>query len=199
MEEKPFSQELSSWLKAKGSRTFGELEDVFGEKSFAVAFLILMAPSALPIPTGGVTNILEIVSMLLALELIAGRREIWMPKSWRKRNLGKILQTKALPKLVKFIAWFEKRSQKRLTGIMGSRWFRRILGALIFFFTLAAFLSVPFSGLDTLPSLGIVIISLSIILEDALIMLAGLFIGFVGVALSLSLGVTAWHVLPFMN
>ena len=68
-------------------KTLGSLIDVFEEKGFAVIF-VLMAPSALPLPTGGVTNVLELVTMLLALELIVGRRCVWLPQRWNRLEVG---------------------------------------------------------------------------------------------------------------
>jgi hypothetical protein len=49
------SDELDGWLRSDGDKTLGSLIDLFEERSFAVLFLFLLAPSALPLPTGGVT------------------------------------------------------------------------------------------------------------------------------------------------
>jgi hypothetical protein len=38
-----------------------------------------MALPALPLPTGGATHVLEAVTMLVALQLVVGRRCIWLP------------------------------------------------------------------------------------------------------------------------
>jgi len=59
--------------------------------------------------------------------------------------------------------------------------------------TAAAFAAPPFTGLDTLPALSVVLISLAVLLEDALIALAGLILGAVGVALEVVLGAAAVH------
>jgi hypothetical protein len=59
--------------------------------------------------------------------------------------------------------------------------------------TLTAFLAPPFTGLDTLPSLGIVLISLGVLFEDALLALIGLIIGAAGVLLVIVLGRAALH------
>ena len=65
-----FSKELEKWLKSPGKKTLSNLEKIFGEKSFAIAFLILMSPAALPLPTGGITHVFEIIVMLLALSAL---------------------------------------------------------------------------------------------------------------------------------
>ena len=56
---------------------------------------------------------------------------------------------------------------------------------------MAAFVAPPFSGLDTLPSLGVVILSLGVLLEDFLVAVVGLVAGAAGVALEVALGSAA--------
>ncbi|MEA2335963.1 MAG: hypothetical protein QOG40_2453, partial [Solirubrobacteraceae bacterium] len=81
------SDQLERWLKGDGEKTLGGLIDVFGEGSFAIIFVLLMAVPALPLPTGGVTHVFEVITMLLALELIIGRRTVWLPDRWRRLDL----------------------------------------------------------------------------------------------------------------
>ena len=75
------SDQLEGWLRSEHAKTIGSLIDVFEEKSFAVLFVLLLALPALPLPTGGVTHVFEVIAMLLALELIVGRRRVWLPGS----------------------------------------------------------------------------------------------------------------------
>ena len=67
------SDELERWLTGDGEKTLGSLIQLFEEKSFAILFVVLLGVPALPLPTGGATHVFEIIAMLLALELIAGR------------------------------------------------------------------------------------------------------------------------------
>ena len=80
--EEPFSAQLEEWLGRDEKSTIGGLVDRFGSRSFAILFIVLMAFPAIPAPTGGVSHVLEVVTMLLALELIVGRTEVWIPKRW---------------------------------------------------------------------------------------------------------------------
>ena len=52
----------------------------------------------------------------------------------------------------------------------------------------AAFLAPPFTGLDTLPALGVVLLSLAVLLEDIAIVLVALVVGIAGVVLEILLG-----------
>ena len=57
----------------------------------------------------------------------------------------------------------------------------------------SAFFAPPFSGLDTLPALGVVIISLGVLLEDFLIVAVGLAIGLGGILVEVLLGKAAFN------
>jgi len=78
------SEQLQGWLSSDADKTLGSLIDVFGEKGFAICFVLLLGVPALPLPTGGVTHVFEIIAVLLAVQLIAGRKQIWLPKRWIK-------------------------------------------------------------------------------------------------------------------
>jgi hypothetical protein len=184
----PFSQELERWLRGKQPKTLASLERVFDERSFAIIFLLLMILPATPLPTGGLTHVFEIIVALLCLELVAGFRAPWLPKKWKHMKLSKTFTGKVIPTIMKWVRWFERRSSPRGGWVFRLPLFRRLTGLIILVLTVAAFLSPPFSFLDTLPSLGVVIISLSIILEDIWFWVTGTIIGTLGIGLTLALG-----------
>lgn len=185
---KKFSTELQQWLKSDKRKTLKDLELVFAEKSFAIAIFLLMALPALPIPTGGISHLFEILAIIIAFGMVLGLKAIWIPSRWDNIEIGGSFQQKALLPLIKLIKFFERFSRPRLSYVVNNREFIRLLGLIIIVFSLAAFFSPPFSGLDTLPALGVVIICLSIILEDIVVTLSGLIIGITGIILSLTIG-----------
>jgi hypothetical protein len=93
------------------------------------------------------------------------------------------------------VCWFEKRSKPRLAGLLENRLTLSALGVAIFGCALASFFAPPFSGLDTVPSLGAVVMSLGLILKDALMVGVGLLLGLVGAGLVIALGSAAAHLL----
>lgn len=186
-----FSDQMENWLKSKQPKTIAGLITVSAEKSFALIFLVLMAIPALPIPTGGITHVFEIIVALLCLELIIGRRTIWLPQKWLHRPLGKNITTRGLPYLIRKIRWLEKYSRPRFRGLLGHRHYLRMVGLTVLALTIGAFFAPPFSGLDTLPALGVVGISLGLILEDVIVYIAGMVIGIFGIGVELFLGAAA--------
>ena len=97
--ERDFSDELEDWLHADGPKTVGALGAAFGERGFAVTILLLMFLPALPLPTGGITHVFELITILLALQMVIGRREVLLPKRWQRRELGALTTGKALPRM----------------------------------------------------------------------------------------------------
>ena len=191
-EEERVSDRLERWTKAEGDKTVGGLIDVFEEKSFAVLFLILLGVPALPLPTGGATHVFEVIAVLLALQLIVGRDEIWLPERWRAKELAGERQQKFIAGLLRFMRRLERYSRPRLRFLFDRRLTNMICGLVIAGLSVAAFFAPPFTGLDTLPALGAVIISVGVLLEDALMVLVGLIVGAAGVLLEIFVGAKAF-------
>src|SRR4051812_24500559 len=185
------SDRLERWLSAQGTKTIGNLIDVFEEKSFAVLFVLLLAVPALPLPTGGVTHVFEVIAALLALELIVGRRKVWLPDRWRQREISPEMRRCFSEKLLPRIRWIEGHSHARLGFLLSHRVSGVVFGAVTLGLIVTAFLAPPFTGLDTLPALGVVLISLGVLLEDPLLGIAGLVVGATGVFLVIFLGKAA--------
>jgi hypothetical protein len=191
--EEKLSDELEGWLRAEEPKTLGSLIELFGERSFAVIFILLMAVPALPLPTGGVTHVFELIVMLAALQLLAGRRHVWLPERWKRRDISSTAQSRFTARLLRTIRWLEGHSRMRLEFLVANRISRMIYGLVVLGLTLTAFLAPPFSGLDTLPALGVVVLSVAVLVGDSLLALAGLVIGAVGVILVIVLGQAAYR------
>jgi hypothetical protein len=187
-EPQKLSDQLEGWLGSDQPKTLGSLIELFGEKSFAVLFVLLLALSALPLPTGGITHVFELIAMLLALQLIVGRRQVWLPERWRQRQLGPATEKRFRETFLMRLRWLESHSRPRLGFLLSHRPSVIAFGAVVLVLTVFAFVAPPFTGLDTLPSLGVVLISLGVLFDDALLALIGLVVGAVGAVLVLLLG-----------
>ncbi len=191
--EQVFSNQLEQWLKSKQRKTLATLIDAFEDRSFAIIFVLLMLLPALPIPTGGITHVLEVVVVLVALEMVIGRKTIWLPNRLRNIELGESIQGKIVPSLLKRVRWFEQRSRPSGVRIFNMPGTDRLIGLFVILFTVAAFVAPPFTGLDTLPAMGVVAIGLSIILKDIRLLFVGVVVGVVGSALVVALGAAAFE------
>ena len=186
------SDQIERWLATDGEKTLGGLIDVFQEKSFALIFILLLGVPALPLPTGGATHVFEIIAILVALQLVVGRDKIWLPKRWCKLELGTGGgRTRFVMGLTKAIRWVERFSRPRLRFLFDHRASNTVFGLLAIAGSLAAFLAPPFTGLDTLPALGVVLLSLGVLLEDFAVVVLTVIVGAASVLLEVVLGKAA--------
>ncbi len=186
-----FSDELEAWLESDSTKTLDELQDVFGDRGFAVTIFLLMAPTALPLPTGGLTYVLEVTTILLCLEMAAGLRTVWLPERMRRRELGEVTTGRAIPAIARIIRWCERWSRPRGAHLVDGPFALRVIGLVLAALTVAAMLAPPFSGLDTLPALGVVLVALAILLRDVVVAALGLVVGVAGVLVTVALGTAA--------
>jgi hypothetical protein len=185
------SDELEAWLQGAGDKTLGGLINLFAERSFAILFVLLLALPALPLPTGGATHVFELIAMLLALQLIVGRKQIWLPQRWCKIELGGGRRERLLTSLMRQIRRVERFSRPRFLFLFDHRLSNIFFGLLVIGGCVGAFVAPPFTGLDTLPALGVVLLSLGVLMKDIAVVVAGLVVGTAGVVLEIVLGTAA--------
>jgi hypothetical protein len=183
--------ELEAWLNQDGEKTLGSLVEAFGDKSFAILFVLLFGLPALPLPTGGATHLFLVIAALLAAQLMAGRNEVWLPQRWRGLSLAGEKQQRFLVSLTRFVRRLERISRPRLAFLFRYRLADVLFGLLVIGGSIAAFVAPPFTGLDTLPALGVVFLALAMLFEDALVAAAGLVVLVLGVVLEVALGAAA--------
>jgi hypothetical protein len=191
--QEKISDALQGWLEGDSDKTLGSLVEVFGEKSFAVLFVLLLGVPALPLPTGGATHVFEIIAALLALQLIVGRDQIWLPQKWCRLELAGPKQQRFITGLMKLIRRLERFSRPRLRFLFQTRVSNSVYGLLALGGTAGAFFAPPFTGLDTLPALGVVLLSLGVLLEDVIVVAIGLVVGVAGVLLEIIVGSAVVH------
>jgi hypothetical protein len=193
LEPEAASEQLARWLAGDGEKTLGSLIELFGQKSFAILFVLLLGIPALPLPTGGATHVFEVIAVLLAAQLVCNRDEIWLPRRWRELRLAGKKQQRFISTLLKLIRRLERISRPRLRFLFNHRLTNIVFGLLVIGGSVGAFVAPPFSGLDTLPAIGVVLLSLGVLLEDILVVVAALLCGTAGVVLEIVLGSAAIH------
>jgi hypothetical protein len=195
MREEKFSDELEAWLRSDEPKTLGSLSGAFAARSFAATILLLMFVPALPLPTGGVTHVFEGITVILAAEMVLGRRTIWLPERWQGRELGAATTGRAIPFVIRWVRRVERFSRPRGAWLFGQRWMLRVLGLCFIALAVAAAVAPPFSGLDTLPAMGAIAVALALIFEDILLLALGVILGTAGVVLIVTVGAALVHVL----
>ena len=102
--------------------TLGSLIHQLGSKGFGVLLAILALPSALPIPAPGYSTPFGIAISLVALQIFAGRKTVWLPKQLHSIQFGRKLTNKMLTVATNFLNKIEKliRPRYRFLKIYGS-------------------------------------------------------------------------------
>ena len=86
------------------------------------------------------------------------------------------------------IRWVERHSHARLGFLLSYRFAGIVYGVVTLVLVLTAFLAPPFTGLDTIPSLGVLLISLGVLLADPVLGAIGVVVGAAGVLIVFLLG-----------
>ena len=92
---------------------------------------------------------------------------------------------------MKMIRRLERFSRPRGRFLFDHRLSNIFFGLLVIAGCAGAFFAPPFTGLDTLPALGVVLLSLGVLLEDIAIVVLGVVIGAAGIALEIVVGSAA--------
>lgn len=177
--------------------TLNEVLELAGERTFGFLFVLLSIPSALPIPAPGYSTPFGVVMFLLAVQLMVGRDQPWMPKKFRKKGFDRAQVQDLLKKGMPWLKRVETVARPRLTPICTSRPGQALVGGLIALASLSMML--PFPLTNTLPAMGIFVAGLGLSDDDGLLSLAGITICAMGVALTSTLMYLIFFVFGLQN
>ena len=180
--ENKLSDKLERWSKTDSTPTLIEFNKEFSEERMALLILILIAPSALPVPTGGITHIFQVLVLIVAMQILMARKYLWIPKKMYGIKLDGKFKTLVMPKLIKFIEPSHRATKFKPQNI-GK--LDAASALMIIAFTLGAFFAPPFSMLDTLPSMAVIFIALSLISKAKRPFIIGTLIGVLGLVLEI--------------
>ncbi len=161
-----------------------DLLEAFHERGFGFFLFIFALPAALPLPAIGVGTILGIPLVFLTAQQAIGRHTIWFPEKFRKKSMKRenllALIDRALPWTIRI----EKFIKPRLNFVtQGS--FSRMIGVCGFIMALSVCVPLPLT--NTVPSFGIALMSVGILMRDGIAVLAGALIGIIWVILLYSI------------
>ena len=172
---KPVGQSLVASLKPllrirKARMTVGELMDRLEDSDGPGPVLFaLTLPVLLPMPPG-VSMVLALPLLIVAPQIVLGRRELWMPKALSNRTVTRQELVKLLKRVLPVLVRMERFVRPRLlflTGRTGSR----VVGVACTLIALVLVLPIPFANL--VPSVALGVFALGLTRRDGLLILAG--------------------------
>ena len=154
------------------------LLEAFHERGFGFFLFLFSLPAALPLPAVGVGTILGIPLVFLTAQQAIGRHTIWFPQKFRNKSLKRERVTSMIDAALPWTMRIEKFIKPRFEFVTHGL-FSRLIG--VFGFIMALSVCVPLPLTNTVPSFGIALMSIGVIMRDGLAVLIGAIIGMVWV------------------
>jgi hypothetical protein len=157
------------------SITMDALLDGLHERGFGVVLLVFALPLSIPIPKPpGISTLFGIPLFILTIQQALGRRVFWMPQFIRRRTVQKENLDKLLDHTIPAVQKIEVLIRPRLEWVTHGRFSRLIgiLGAIM-----AAFISIPLPGSNTIPGIGIALMAMGVMMRDGLAVIIGALVG----------------------
>lgn len=155
------------------------------ERLFGFLFVLLSLPSALPVPAPGYSVPFGFAIFLLAVQLMAGAREPWLPQRLANYSLKLATIQGMVKAALPWLRRIEAISRPRLSQICTSLAGRVTLGGAIALMAISMMIPIP--GTNTLPAMGIFVTGFGLLEDDGAISLGGLVLCLMGGILSTSI------------
>ncbi|KAK0360986.1 hypothetical protein LTR94_025130 [Friedmanniomyces endolithicus] len=140
--------------------TLDEIRDRLDERSYGLLILILAIPCLVP-GLYGVPQVVGLIIILLAVQLLAGRQEPWLPR-WMLKLRAKPGWLAAMADFSeKRLAWLDRLSKPRLTALVDGPGER--LCALVMILA-ASTIVLPLT--NTIPSIALALTAVGLIQRD---------------------------------
>ncbi len=168
----------------------GDLVEAMETVGFGLAMMIFAFGVIIPMPPP-VPGIISIPLVIFSLQMILGFDSPKLPKKFSKMSVKRSIIATLVKKSAPYI--------RKVEGLLRPRWFfmtgkiaERIIG--VFTLLFSGFVLMPLPLSNFIPGLGVLIISFGLLGKDGVVIIAGIFVGLVGLSISIAavlLGVEA--------
>ena len=172
----PLGETLQELLNVNDERglSINEITCAVGEKGFGLLLIVLSLPSALPMPAPGYSTPFGVVMAMIALQMIRGRRVIWLPQGLGTIRIKPKLAKTMLATASKFLSKIERFIRPR------QKWIRRRTGQVGLAFVvlnMACLMMLPIPLTNTFPAMVIFMIGVGLSEEDGLLAIGAFTVG----------------------
>ena len=167
---------LQELLKADDEHgiSISEVTRAVGEKGFGLLLIVLSLPSALPVPAPGYSTPFGLMMALIALQMIRGRRTVWLPQKIGTIRIKPKLADKMIGSASRFLSKIERYIRPRQKWIRG-RTGQASLALVVLIMACLMMLPIPFT--NTFPAMVIFMIGVGLSEEDGLLAIGALTVG----------------------
>lgn len=168
-DRQPLSAVLSETLENHETISVDELVARFGGRALGALLLVFGLMCTLPLPPGG-TTVFGAPLLILAPQLMFGRRSPWLPARVRRRSIETRHLRKGLDRVLPWLTRIEAISRPRLSVLFSGPG-QLAIGLICTVFAVILILPIPLGNL--LPGAAVSVLSLSLIQRDGALALLG--------------------------
>lgn len=155
--------------------TIGNVLEALHERGFGFVLLLFALPMALPLPVPpGINILLATPLLILTAQQALGRHTIWMPERLKRKTFARDKLCGVIDSALPLLKRIEALTRPRL-GFITDGIFSNLIGILGLIMALTVCIPVPLT--NTVPSMGIALMALGVIMRDGLAVIAGALIG----------------------
>jgi len=147
--------------------SLADIEAALGDRSFGLMILVFTLPALVP----GIAMLAAIPLVLLAIQLMLGMSQPWLPKAILRRSAAKADFQRVVGRLVPYFARAERVLKPRL-NFLATAYAERLIGLVCLILTLLLPLPWPFGNL--LVAVPLFVLALALVARDGVFALAGL-------------------------
>ena len=165
--------------------TFGDVLDLFGDRSFGPIVALLGLLTLIP-PLGGIPGLPALIGLMISIfsvQIIFGKEHIWVPGFIEKRSISKDKLKAASRRAKPWLKRIDRLISERL-DVLTERWSVYLAGLLV---TLMALLMIPLELVPFVvgvPGSAIVLFGLAFVARDGVLMLLGYALAIVSILLT---------------
>jgi hypothetical protein len=168
-DRQPLSAVLRETVENHDTISVDELVDRFGGRALGALLLVFGLLCSLPLPPGG-TTVFGAPLVLLAPQLMFGRRSPWLPARVRRRSFETRHLKKGLDQVLPWLKRLEGVSRPRLSALFSGPG-QRLVGLVCTVFAIVLILPIPLGNI--LPAASVSVLSLSLVQRDGVLALLG--------------------------
>lgn len=151
--------------------TIAEILDALDNRAFGLATLLFAIPSVIPMPPG-VPTVVGIALLIVSLQMVMGRQELWLPKFLSKQGFSRKSLVSGFEKIKPQLEFIEKFSKPRLLILTGKA-ATVIIGVIILVMAIILILPLPPGG-NFPPALACAVLGMGLVERDGIVVLIGL-------------------------
>ena len=176
------SEVLREIAEAEGERvTFREIMTGLRHRAFGFTLLIFALPCCLPMPPG-IPTVCGIAMVIIALNLIAARPRLWLPRMIADKSLARADLRRVVDRLARYLERLERICKPRF-AIVTETVGKILIGIVLLALGLIMIMPIPFLG-NMPPGFAASVIAIGMTERDGLIVLIGALVSAVAIAVA---------------